>query len=252
VSNNTVDDAGQVILVRCENIRVGGLNLSRTDTGIILRETNNSSISGNNITANNGGGIGLASSSNISISGNNITANNWYGILLFSSSNISISGNNIANNENGIWLQFSSNNKIYHNNFVNNTPQVYSDRSINIWDNGFPSGGNYWSDCKSTDLYRGTYQNETGNDGLGDTPYVIDANNQDRYPLMKNWIPLALVGDVNGDGKVGLADLVFLAQAYSSRPGDPNWNPNADIDGNGVVGLYDLVILAQNYGRTYP
>jgi parallel beta-helix repeat protein len=249
VSNNTVDDAGQVILVRCENIRVGGLNLSRTDTGIILYETNNSSISGNNI-ANDRGGIRLFSSSNNSISGNNITANNWCGIELFSSSNISISGNNITNNENGIWLQFSSNNKIYHNNFVNNTPQVYSDWSINTFDNGFPSGGNYWNDCNGTDLYRGTCQNETGNDGLGDTPYVIDTDNKDRYPLMTNWTPL--VGDVNGDGRVSLADLVFLAQAYGSRPGDPKWNPDADIDGNGVVGLNDLVILAQNYGRQSP
>jgi hypothetical protein len=34
-------------------------------------------------------------------------------------------------------------------------------------------------------LYSGSYQNETGSDGLGDTPYVIDVNNQDNYPLIK-------------------------------------------------------------------
>ena len=61
----------------------------------------------------------------------------------------------------------------------------------------------------------------------------------------------AIPGDLNGDGKVGLDDLVILAQAYGSRPGDPNWNPVADIDGDGVVGLSDLVILAQHYGEQY-
>jgi hypothetical protein len=59
-----------------------------------------------------------------------------------------------------------------------------------------------------------------------------------------------LPGDINYDGKVSLADLVELARAYGSRPGDPNWDPNADIDHNGVVGLADLVILAQHYGQT--
>jgi hypothetical protein len=59
-------------------------------------------------------------------------------------------------------------------------------------------------------------------------------------------------GDINGDSKVSLADLVILALAYGSKPGDPGWNPNADIDGNGKVGLTDLVILATHYGQHYP
>jgi hypothetical protein len=63
-------------------------------------------------------------------------------------------------------------------------------------------------------------------------------------------VHVTIPGDINGDFKVNLADLVALAQAYGSKPGDTNWNANADIDGNGVVGLSDLVILAQNYGKT--
>jgi hypothetical protein len=54
----------------------------------------------------------------------------------------------------------------------------------NVWDDGYPSGGNYWSDYNGTDLYSGPYQNQTGSDRIGDTPYVADANNTDRYPLM--------------------------------------------------------------------
>jgi len=65
-------------------------------------------------------------------------------------------------------------------------------------------------------------------------------------------VVLTIPGDINGDFKVDLKDLVILANAYGSKPGDPNWNPNADIDGKGIVGLADLVILAQHYGQHYP
>lgn len=63
---------------------------------------------------------------------------------------------------------------------------------------------------------------------------------------------LSIPGDINGDFKVTLVDLVLLANAYSSRPGDFKWNPNADINGNGVVDLADLVLLAIHYGQHNP
>ncbi|UCE15827.1 MAG: hypothetical protein JSV12_08200, partial [Candidatus Bathyarchaeota archaeon] len=91
--------------------------------------------------------------------------------------------NNITNNHNGIWLWLSSNNTIYHNNLVDNTEQVYSYNSTNVWDDGYPSGGNYWSNYTGVDLYNGLYQNETGSDGIGDTPHIIDTSNQDNYPF---------------------------------------------------------------------
>jgi hypothetical protein len=67
---------------------------------------------------------------------------------------------------------------------MNNTNQV-STNSVNTWDNGYPSGGNYWSDYNGTDLYSGPGQNITGSDSIGDTPYVINANNRDRYPKVQ-------------------------------------------------------------------
>ena len=70
------------------------------------------------------------------------------------------------------------------------------------------------------------------------------------YP--DGWVVITVPGDLDGDFKVQLADLVILAKAYDSRPGDTRWNPNADIDGNSVVGLSDLVILANHYGQHFP
>jgi parallel beta-helix repeat protein len=142
-----------------------------------LVNSRNNTIYGNNIT-DNAGGIGLYNCAGNSISGNNIIANNAWGISIdYYSSNNNIYGNNITNNFSGIALDSSSNNNtIYHNNFMNNASQVGFSGS-NVWDNG--SEGNYWSD------YNGTDSNQ---DGIGDTPYTIDANNIDHYPLMAQYV----------------------------------------------------------------
>jgi len=54
----------------------------------------------------------------------------------------------------------------------------------NVWDDGYPSGGNYWSNYTDVDLSSGAYQNVTGSDGIGDALHIMDANNTDNYPLM--------------------------------------------------------------------
>jgi parallel beta-helix repeat protein len=78
-----------------------------------------------------------------------------------------------------------SNNVFFHNNFVNNTyPFIYNVYGA-AWDDGYPSGGNYWSRYDGTDLRSGSYQNETGFDGIGDTPYAVNSYDMDRYPLMQ-------------------------------------------------------------------
>jgi len=228
ISDYTVDDAGQVILINCANILVEKLNLSNIDIGVNLQRTNNSIIAnnkiwsnkigivllncsnsniiGNNMTNNENGiylqyssnnsicgnilvnncdGIVLSESSYNSVFGNNIT-DNKYGVSVYSSSNNNITGNNIGNNHRlGIAL-YSSNSSIFHNNFVNNTQQVHLGSSdiVNYWNDDYPSGGNYWSDYTGVDEFSGSHQNDTGFDWIGDTPYIINDNNRDNYPLI--------------------------------------------------------------------
>jgi len=79
------------------------------------------------------------------------------------------------------------NNYIFHNNFINNTNPFIYKVSGTIWDNGYPSGGNYWSRYNGTDIFSGPFQNETGSDGIGDEPYAVNSFDQDRYPLMYPW-----------------------------------------------------------------
>jgi hypothetical protein len=63
-------------------------------------------------------------------------------------------------------------------------------------------------------------------------------------------------GDIDGNivggyKTVQLTDLVNLAVAYGSKPGDSKWNPDADLNVDYNVNLMDLVNLATHYGWKY-
>jgi parallel beta-helix repeat protein len=183
VSGKTVSsDAGQVVLVNCSSIVVNNLSLSNTTVGVELLLTRSTVIANNNIT-NNLYGIMLDSSDNNSISEDNITHNIMVGIYLESSSNNNISRNNITENDDGAWLFYSFYNQFFHNNFDNNFHYqviIYT-KSANTWDNGYPSGGNYWSDYQT----RYPSAHEIDSSSIWSTPYSIDVHNIDQYPLMK-------------------------------------------------------------------
>jgi parallel beta-helix repeat protein len=176
-----------VYLSSSHHISILGTNIADSSDGIWVSDSSSNNIFGNNITTNVLEGIYILVSTDNSISGNNITTNTFDGIYLFSSSNNTISGNNIANNGWGVTSYYSSDDRIFHNNFISNFEQADSESSIDVWDNAYPSGGNYWSDYTGVDEKSGPYQDQPGSDGIGDTPYVIDASNRDRYPLMAQY-----------------------------------------------------------------
>ena len=53
-------------------------------------------------------------------------------------------------------------------------------------------------------------------------------------------------GDLNGDGRVDLRDLVLVVRAFGSRPGDRRWNPTADLNHNGRVDLGDVFVVLRS------
>jgi len=151
-------------------------------TGLQLDFSSNCTVQGNEIIDGDLKGIWLFESNNNTITRNRLlnasqTPSIGYGAFTIEKShNNTIASNDVVNNTWGIWLEQSKQNRIYHNNFSRNTDQAHSGTGwANTWDNGYPSGGNYWSDYTGTDA--------DGN-GIGDTPYTIDPSNQDRYPLM--------------------------------------------------------------------
>jgi len=81
---------------------------------------------------------------------------------------------------------------------------------------------------------------------------IPDEPNATNNTFVAGSAAVTIPGDVNGDGKVGLDDLVIVANALGSKAGQPNWNPNADINGDGIVDSSDLLILTQHYGQHSP
>jgi len=164
------EDAGQIILVNCNNITVHNQDLSNVSNGLMLLDTHNCLITGNtissndvyglfisgsngnniskNIVSNNAVGMGFCISDNNVIFSNIIDSNPWYGINLVSSKNNTISKNTIENNGGrkriedglGIWLYNSSYNIISQNNFLQNARDAYfTESTSNNWN------GNYWN-----------------------------------------------------------------------------------------------------------
>jgi parallel beta-helix repeat protein len=192
-----------VYIAYSSNNTVTGNNITNNYHGIAFGYTSGNTIIGNNIAAQRGYGITLHESSGTIITGNNVTANKGPGIRLSYSSGNSITGNNIAKNKGGIWLEIAvSNNIVFHNDFVENNPQVSVYALANVWDDGYPSGGNYWSD------YAAMYPNaaEIDNSGLWNTPYVIDVNNKDNYPLKSSSAFRA-----RADNKVQISEIYYAS-----------------------------------------
>jgi nitrous oxidase accessory protein len=160
-----------IVVMGSDNNKILENTITDNLRGLDFTASENNTVSGNYI-ANNTDGIALENIYN-NIVENTITNNINIGIFLYGAGYNNIIGNNITNNGRGILVSICYNNTIYHNNFVNNTNLVITDDSNGIWDNG--EEGNYW------DNYTGL---DSDGDGIGDTPYIINENNQDNYPLI--------------------------------------------------------------------
>ena len=110
--------------------------------------------------------------------------------LLISGSNGTITKNSISDNIEGLFFGFNSASGesppdmiVHQNSFVKNNVQISGcqcktynlTETPHYWDDG--KAGNFWSDYNGTDA---------NGDGIGDTAYVIDPLDQDRYPLMQS------------------------------------------------------------------
>jgi len=170
---------------------------NNTNLRVYLDHSNYNTISNNDLT-----GSRVAESVNIRNGANNlILRNNSTKIVLSPSASSNLIFGNRINNANWIFLHIgpestknlfvgneivgpfvvqssinSPDNLFYHNNFIDAWSAEYNpleNNATNKWNT--TNEGNYWNDYLGEDL---------NHDGIGDTPYIINAFNQDNYPLM--------------------------------------------------------------------
>jgi hypothetical protein len=103
----------------------------------------------------------------------------------------------------GVRLKKSLNNEFFHNNFVDNKKQLgFDEFSKSFWDAGYPFGGNFWSD------YRGI---DSDKDGIGDTPYLVNGDEADRFPLMGKTYEFSAFRDQTVKQTVKIISDVFIS-----------------------------------------
>lgn len=229
---------------------------------ITLRDSSNNTAS-NNVIQNCTGGVMAHSIHNdapamYDVIENNIISNCDYAIILWHEEGSiptyhEVTGNTLENNGYGLYIIGAKNNTVIHNSFINNSNgQASAQNLTNTWDDGYPSGGNFWSDYNGTDTFSGTYQNVSGSDGIGDTAYVTAAGNvTDRYPLigMFSTFNVSLLNgqvdnvDVISNFTVSNLTLaIWLSSPYDGlQPGEPFIQFSATGE-SGSVGFCRLMI----------
>lgn len=181
--NNTVGDNnfdGLTIMQSKNNIFQSNI-IYDNFAGINLATGSNDNTIKNNEITHNLEGVKIIGDNN-KVNNNLIGDQTSAGIRFYSGYNNTIKNNNIFSSLNlGILIEPpSNNNSIYHNN-LNNTNNAQDTGYNNNWDIGYPLGGNNWLDYLGNDQFQGPGQNQSGRDGIRDTPYTFFTN-QDKLP----------------------------------------------------------------------
>ncbi len=219
IENNLVFGGGTGIYLRnSDDNNVKYNRIFNASYGMSVHKSNTNKIT-NNIISDNENGMTFTGSTNNTITRNTIAFNRLFGIHLKSTDE--------RKDDERIYYH-CENNSIYHNNMINNNQekidqqyQVF-DEGTNIWDNGYPSGGNFWSDHFGVDEKSGINQDIPGNDNICDEAYETDPQ-QDQYGR-----------DVKTD--LGIKDNYPLMQQIDNGIVLPKTTPNSPMRFNGEGG----------------
>ncbi|MDI6690245.1 MAG: cohesin domain-containing protein [Candidatus Bathyarchaeota archaeon] len=80
-------------------------------------------------------------------------------------------------------------------------------------------------------------------------PYETDLTDN---TFTNGTIKVRLIGDVNDDGKVDMADIGLICLTYGSNILHPRWNPEADLNQDKKIDMLDIGLAAINYGKSCP
>lgn len=204
IGNNSITGAGSdaIEVIECPSMDIEGNMVSGNARGIEAFYCT-ATVAHNIVLANKGDGIGLCCRADFStLEGNIVAYNGGYGIYVADAYDTTIDHNIVFRNGYGIgFLGDARFNRAHHNDIVRNTVQAVDQPGSNAWDNGYPIGGNYWSDYTGRDLCSGPNQDVCPDpDGIGDIPYVIGPAAQDNYPLARPLPPGLLISAIQSPG----------------------------------------------------
>ena len=57
-----------------------------------------------------------------------------------------------------------------------------------------------------------------------------------------------LFGDINGDCKVDILDIMQVASRWGTAPGDPDYNPAFDVNNDNKIDILDIMQVASHWG----
>jgi hypothetical protein len=63
---------------------------------------------------------------------------------------------------------------------------------------------------------------------------------------------VGIVGDINGDGRVDMKDLGYVARRFMMSTSGLLWDPNADINSDGMINMIDIDTTAPHFMEHYP
>jgi parallel beta-helix repeat protein len=158
---------------------ITGIEVTNYVEGILIQNASNCGIYNNIMSSISCGGIVLQGSH---ATGNIVFDNAFQDTPTPINLTGSATGNTIYDN-----IINTVNSLIYNNNFLATTQITVLTTGGNSWNASYPTGGNYWSDCQS----KYPSATEIDHSGIWNTPYIIDSNNKDYYPLMKPWTPVS-------------------------------------------------------------
>jgi parallel beta-helix repeat protein len=189
ISNNIVSQNFLNIKLTGSNENVFLNNVLEDSTGqsLWMSGSNNNYFDNNQIQRTNGfSGLYIDNCTSNLFRRNEVAYSQVWGMYLafYSTGNI-FSENTLSNNQGDFIIHYCAYNMFFHNNFFSSSESDNQD-CISTWDDGYPSGGNYWSDYNGTD---------SNSDGVGDSPYTIKTSysldtyydygpDQDYYPLI--------------------------------------------------------------------
>jgi len=175
------NEYGMHISFSSNNNTISENSFFESNFAVLVGKSNNNEIT-KNLIQNDDSGIYLLKSSNNILSSNKIRYCSC-GIFLECSSDSNLIIKNTVNNSSyGIYLSPEDNNKennIYQNNLYDNQKNAF-DNGENTWYSPLKKKGNYWGDYE--ELYPDAEKNLLK--GTWRTPYDINGNNQDMYPLI--------------------------------------------------------------------